>query len=93
MLIALDYDGTYTEHPELWDDFIKTAKFLGHRVICCTMRHETTEGREVKDALGDKVERIVFTGRVSKATALLAIGLKPNIWIDDSPHWIFQDAL
>ena len=93
MLIALDFDGTYTESPELWDLFIAAAKKRGHDVICCTMRHETTEGEDVKKALIGKVSRIVFTSRKNKIDALRAIGLSPKIWIDDSPGWIFRDAL
>lgn len=93
MLIALDFDGTYTEHPELWDGFISAARTAGHTVICCTMRHEETEGADVWSALRGKVDRIVFTGRIAKAEALRACGIRPNVWIDDAPHWIFQDAL
>lgn len=90
MLIALDYDGTYTAHPALWDSFITSAKKAGHTIICCTMRHEQTEGDEVKLALKDKVDSIVFTGRVAKAKALNERGINPNIWIDDNPLWIYQ---
>ena len=93
LLIALDYDGTYTEDPKLWDAFIALATRAGHRVICCTMRYEDTEGDEVKDLLRGKVERIFFTGRKNKTEALGAHEVFPDIWIDDAPHWILQDAI
>ena len=92
LLIAIDYDGTYTEDPKLWDAFIALATRAGHRVICCTMRYEDTEGDEVKDLLRGKVERIFFTGRKNKSEALGTHELVPDIWIDDAPHWIFVNS-
>ena len=43
MIIALDYDKTYTADPNLWDAFIKFAVFRGHKVICLTMRYSQEE--------------------------------------------------
>lgn len=40
MLIALDYDGTFTEDPTLWVSFIAMAQAHGHDVIGVTMRYE-----------------------------------------------------
>lgn len=39
MIIALDYDGTYTADPALWDQFILLAIKNNHYVVCCTLRH------------------------------------------------------
>lgn len=91
MLIAIDYDKTYTEDPGLWDRFISDAKESGCDVICVTLRYES-EGKEVQNALGDKVGKIVFTGRKAKGPYLAGFGVKPNIWIDDNPTWIVWDA-
>jgi len=92
MLFALDYDGTYTESAELWDIFITSAIAQGHTVICCTMRYEETESVEVKAALENKVDAIVFTGRQAKLAYLFNLGVTPDVWIDDAPHWIFQSS-
>lgn len=43
MLIALDYDGTYTADPVFWETFIVSARVHGHTVVCITMRHEHEE--------------------------------------------------
>jgi hydroxymethylpyrimidine pyrophosphatase-like HAD family hydrolase len=91
MLLALDYDETYTRDPIFWDAVIKLAIQRGHSVICATMRHEH-EGAEVIRDLGDQVEAIVFTGRKAKHGAVHAAGFMPSVWIDDSPNWIHQDA-
>ena len=80
MIIALDYDKTYTADPKLWNRFIEDAKFNGHTVKIVTMRYpsETIENSPCE---------VVYTSRTAKAKII-----KANIWIDDSPHWIYQDA-
>lgn len=91
MLLALDYDETYTRDPIFWDGVIALAIQRGHSVICATMRHEH-EGREVERDLAAKVEKIVYTGRKAKHKAVYAAGFMPSVWIDDSPHFIHMDA-
>lgn len=92
MLICLDFDGTYTLAPELWDSLIDLATSQGHEVICATMRFEGSEGALVKELLGQKVSAIYFTGRKAKQPFLMSLGLVPDVWIDDSPAWLVFDA-
>lgn len=91
MLLALDYDDTYTRDPLFWDRVIKLAEHHGHSVICATMRYPH-EGADVEAALVGKVEKIVYTGRKAKHNAVYAAGFMPSVWIDDSPHFIHGDA-
>ena len=91
MLIALDYDDTFTRHPSLWVEFIRTARSSGHEVMCVTMRHES-EGEQVNRQLFGKVNRIIFTGRKAKKRTMEFLGLKVDVWIDDCPHFILTDA-
>ena len=91
MMLALDYDETYTEDPEFWDLVIALAVTRGHSVICATMRHEH-EGEDIVSALGHKVEKIIFTGRKAKHQFVQNAGYYPSVWIDDSPHWLYQDS-
>ena len=81
MLIALDYDKTYTADPVLWDDFIKSAQNRGHEVKIVTMRYP----REPIDAAPADV---IYTSRKAKASYV-----KADIWIDDRPQWVYQDSL
>jgi hypothetical protein len=81
MLIALDYDKTYTADPALWNDFVQLAQDCGHTVKIVTMR---TPNEEIIDV---PVE-VIYTSRVAKASVI-----KADVWIDDSPHWIYQDSL
>lgn len=81
MLIALDYDKTYTADPGLWDQFIKLAVDRGHEVRIATMRfpEESIEGLSIP---------ITYTSRKAKFGCMPA-----DIWIDDTPQYLFQDAM
>lgn len=81
MIIALDYDGTYTADPELWDDFIAKARWRGHQVTCVTMRHK-------HEGAPDVPCDVVFTSRKAKMNAF-----KADIWIDDNPNWLLNDSI
>lgn len=94
MLIALDYDGTYTEDPMLWDMFILNARLTGHKVYCVTMRYKETESADVDKALLGKVDRIIYTGRKAKKPYVwLNYNESPQVWIDDIPEFINEDAM
>lgn len=92
LLFCLDFDETYTADPVLFDGFIQLLKSRGHSVIVATMRYEH-EGQEIIDALGDKVEKIIFTGRKAKVKFVEEAGYYPSIYIDDSPHFLVGDAI
>lgn len=85
MLIALDYDKTYTADPELWDAFIKNAVFRGHKVICITMR------RYPEEQIKSWYMEIVYTDRKAKKKYAETNGYAVDIWIDDKPAWILED--
>jgi hypothetical protein len=94
MLIALDFDGTYTADPDMWDEFISNARMRGHKVVVATMRIAGIEDSVVEMQLRSKVDDIVYTNRKAKKVAFRTIyGENPDIWIDDNPEWLFEDAL
>ena len=86
MIIALDYDGTYTAHPPLWKAFVYIAKALGIEVLIVTKRydHEPIEDRPPA--------MIYYTGRKAKRAFMESQGIRVNIWIDDDPIAIFVDG-
>lgn len=84
MKIALDYDGTYTADPWLWETFCRTAIGAGHEVVCVTMRYPT-EPIEV-------FIPVIYTSRQAKVAFMEGRGEKVDIWIDDSPRWLLNDA-
>ncbi len=85
MIIALDYDGTYTRCPEIWNRFIADAVTAGHEVICATMRHASEHVNTIPC-------RVIYTSRRAKCQYLMSIGIEVDIWIDNDPLYIFNDA-
>lgn len=90
MLIALDYDGTFTADPEYWIQIIDLTLRRGHEMVLATMRHEH-ELDDIDPRLKSRMQ-IVPTGRKAKKKALSLRGIEPDIWIDDTPEWLFTDA-
>lgn len=90
MLIALDYDDTFTADPFLWLDFIGSAKKRGYRVMIVTSRQFSTEAKEqIREAVGNVA--IVFTGGAAKRWYCENHGVDvPDIWIDDDPGSIIN---
>lgn len=86
VVFALDYDGTYTAAPELWDRFIEDAHRRGYTVVCVTMR-KPEERLDV-----DLPCEVIYTSRRAKVPYMKRLGIRVNIWIDDSPHWLLSDA-
>lgn len=86
MIIGLDYDGTYTADPVLWDAFIGAARARGHEVHVVTLRHEHEQVR-----LGAHVDRVHYTGRKAKREFVQFRGVTVQIWIDDMPDFIVRD--
>lgn len=91
MMLALDYDDTYTRDPSFWDAVIDLATQRGHSVICVTARNECYRQEVVAD-LGGKVESIICTGGRAKHGAAYKAGYMPSVWIDDQPQWVHTDA-
>lgn len=91
MNIALDYDGTYTNDPELWDKLIEQARARGHKVYCVTMRYPT-ESNEVYASLAGKVDDIILTCRMAKLNYLAVKGITIDVWIDDRPDFVLMNA-
>lgn len=86
-LFALDYDDTYTDDPELWDDFIAKAVGRGHHVMIVTARSADDLLNEPISVPG--VGEVVYTGGEKKRAFLENGGLpQPDIWIDDRPEHI-----
>lgn len=90
MLLALDYDDTYTRDPEFWNQVIALAVARGHSVICVTARDGDCEidRGEVERDLAHQVEAILFTAGKAKWPVAYDAGFMPSVWIDDQPNWI-----
>lgn len=89
MVIALDYDGTYTLDPEFWFSFIQKCRDLGHTIIIATQR---TVERPVEIKLPELIP-VVYCGGLTKREACRKVGFDPQIWIDDNPSVVDVLAL
>lgn len=91
MIIAVDYDSTYSADPETFNKVIEVFKSAGHTVICVTARPETM-GQSVLDSIG-KLVPVIFAGTEWKRKAAEKRGYKVNVWIDDMPEMVSKQLL
>ena len=91
MIIAIDYDGTYSVAPELWNQFIKLFQEAGHTIICVTGRTEDLS-QPVMNSIGNLVP-VIFAGGLPKREACKKRNYEVNIWIDDMPEMITSSYL
>jgi hypothetical protein len=91
--IAVDWDGTFTEDPDLWRGFIKAAHACenGRKFRCffVTFRNPCEEVQKEADALGIEA---LFTGGMPKMKFCEERSTDIHIWIDDMPELIFASA-
>lgn len=90
---ALDYDGTYTLDPAMWDQVIALMRAADHKVYVVTMRYPIAqEANEVNAALKGKVDELYFTGRKAKRAFMYDKGIHISVWMDDQPDFILHGA-
>ena len=87
MIIALDYDDTYTRDPNFWDSVIQLAQNKGHKVVCITMRYPY----EIDKEKFPDVE-IICTNRQAKWFYIQEHNIRIDIWIDDSPYFLLNNG-
>lgn len=88
IVIAIDYDGTYTVDPDLWRAFIERAQARGHTVVMVTGRsNEGQYGAEVRRDVRGLVP-IVFAAQMWKRDAAQLAGFDVSVWIEDHPETI-----
>jgi hypothetical protein len=81
MIIALDFDETYTADSVLWNFFITKAIDRGHTVTFVTFRDSRYGNHDIKHAAELLDIDIVFTAGKQKRHVF-----KADIWIDDMPE-------
>jgi len=91
MIIALDYDLTFTEDPAGWLTCATHMRLRGHKIYGVTMRYPE-EASGMSAMFNAACDEILFTGRKAKQPFMAERGIHVNVWIDDSPHWILGDA-
>lgn len=88
MILALDFDDTYTLDPALWQQVVKLFKAAGHRVICVTCRHDTPDNRLEVVVPGVDWREHYFTSMAPKRWHMELRGIKVDVWADDLPRCV-----
>ena len=91
MILALDYDQTFTEDPDGWLEVTNLLRARGHSVYGVTMRYDTETAGMSKKYMA-ACDKIFFTGRMAKQQFMAARGITVNVWIDDMPEWVLNNA-
>ena len=91
MIIALDYDETFTRDPVTWMAVMKILRERGHTVIGVTMRY-VRESLDMHPGYAEICDTIYFTARSAKRDFLGDLGVIVDVWIDDAPEFILHSA-
>lgn len=92
MIIAIDFDNTFTADPEAWREVILMMQAKGHKFVCVTGRSDDEMGDQVRKAI-DGLIPIVFAGSRWKREAAKRSGWDVDVWIDDMPEMVGQQNL
>lgn len=88
MVIAIDYDDTFTQDPAFWRRFCMMAMGSGHHVILVTNRQGTRQDARELQRLRGCVREIIFAQEGPKRYAARVRGYDPHVWIDDNPSTV-----
>lgn len=90
MIIAIDFDQTYTRDRDTWDKVIDILKENGAIVYCVTLRPEWDVGSKENgiERIAKKVHDVFMTNGLGKKEYMHAKGYHVDIWIDDMPQTI-----
>lgn len=94
MIIAIDFDDTYTRDPELWDEFCRSCIRRGHKVYCVTARAEGKMMDIVKESIGKVIgeKNCIGTNLQPKRNFLLEnYKIYIDVWCDDTPDAIVDN--
>lgn len=91
MKIALDYDGTYSVDPAMWNEFIILTEASGHDLRIVTNRHEELDSLE---GIVPDFVKVIYTDGVAKKWYCEHRGdlWTPDVWIDDRPKGILENG-
>jgi 5'(3')-deoxyribonucleotidase len=90
MKIALDYDGTYSSDPSLWDTFVLDAVERGHEVYIVTARDDRYD--ELDNSFPHTSGVIYCRGVAKKWWCHHFPRIDFDIWIDDKPESLFENS-
>ncbi|OUV23551.1 MAG: hypothetical protein CBC55_00755 [Gammaproteobacteria bacterium TMED95] len=88
MHFGIDFDETINRDISLWQDIISTIISADHQVSIITIRSNKYGNDDIECFANFANVPVIYTHGCQKETFTDAIGLKIDIWIDDSPLFI-----
>lgn len=94
MIIAIDYDDTYTKDICGWNIFILMMQRRGHIFYCVTNRKQDNI-KVIHRTIGEIIQEknCIATDGASKRKFLRDLNIMPDVWIDDAPETIVDIKL
>lgn len=88
MVVAFDFDGTWTRDPVFWRAVVALLLASGHACVMVTGRSDADRwGAEVRREIGNLMP-IVFAAGGWKDAAARRAGLIVDVWVDNEPSGI-----
>ena len=87
LLVAIDYDDTWTRQTKIWKQLVANIKRQGGSCICVTSRHKDTNDGELTNSIGKHMTILYAKGKPKEKVAKEK-GYSVDIWIDNKPETI-----
>ena len=84
MIIALDWDNTYTRDTKFWDKFLALNAEWGNTIYIVTSRGMDTPIEFIPTG----VDGVIYCNYRAKKDVTRQSGIDIQIWIDDDPYYI-----
>ncbi len=88
MIVAFDYDGTWSADPTVFAAVVAAFRDRGHVCLIVTNRGPTEGAAE----LARTGLPIIFANHGPKRAAARAVGHEVDVWIDDNPILVDKGA-
>lgn len=94
LVFALDYHNTYSADPKFWDTFIYMAWMRKATVYCVSHATDDDEKQAIRDSIGKVIgmDCVIETNGAAKLPYCEKHGIDIDIWIDNNPEHIINDA-
>ncbi|WP_020396618.1 hypothetical protein [Thiolinea disciformis] len=87
MLIAFDFDGTWTADPATFKAIAEQCQQAGHSCVCITQRAKDDDQQTLENSIGT-VMPILYAAGKPKRTVAQEHGLTVDVWLDNQPETI-----
>lgn len=91
-IVAFDFDETISDNEMAWLLVMRLLESKGYHCIVVTWRAPTQYPEDLQ-FLVDKGYKVYYTSRQAKELYMQRLGIKVDIWVDDNPFAILNDAI